>query len=112
MEWSADNEQAEARGLGKYPLGYTEGMRKFSAKIELLMQDGYELQADLGDGYMSKTWTMSISYAASSTAPIITVVLYVVGMKSTSSPNETGDALSRSYDLNVVKIIDNGQQLL
>ena len=108
IEYDHSLEPGEARGNRAQVVGTTRGQYSAAASAEMYKSDYAQLIAQLGNGYMTKRFPITVSYAEAG-QPIITDRLFQVRIKkAANSHSEGGDPLTVKLDLHVMRISENG----
>jgi hypothetical protein len=112
ISYSHSLEPGAVRGTGAQKLGRTRGEYDAEGSMTLQREQWDDLRNKLGDGYLEKSFPISVSYAEDG-LPVVTDELAGVRIKSVeNSPSQGTDALEVSLELDVMYIIENGKKPL
>lgn len=104
ISYSQDLEPGEVRGAHSQLLGRTKGELKAEASLTTYMEEWKELLDALGDGYMEKSFDITVSYAEDG-RPTVTDKLRGCRIKRVEESHSQGtDALAVKIDLHVLWI--------
>lgn len=112
ISYSDSLEPGVVRGTRAEKLGRTKGEYEPEASITLWKEDAVELIKKLGNGFMEKSFDITVTYAEEN-AP--TTVDKIIGCRIKSNENSHSqgtDALEHAFELDVMRIEWGGVQPL
>lgn len=98
----------EVRGTAARKLGRTRGEATEDGSLEMYLAEWDELRAALGDGYMRKSFNITVTYGADG-VPVTTDSLEGCRIEEVDKSHSQGaDGLVAKLTLNIMKILENG----
>jgi hypothetical protein len=102
----------KVRGAHAEPLGRTRGDLEADGDIELYEQQGFQLLSQLGDGYLEKVFSITVTYSENGLDTITDEIVQVRIQEVDKSNAQGTDASSIKFTLNIMKIKLNGLEPL
>lgn len=108
INYSLKLEPGQVRGTAARKLGRTLGEMTEEGSVELYLAEWDEMRAALGNGYMRKSFNISVTYGADG-LPVTTDVLEGCRIKGVEKNHSQGtDGLKAKLDLDIMKILEGG----
>lgn len=112
ISYSQDLEPGEVRGAHSQVLGRTKGDLKAEGSLTTYLEEWKELLDALGDGYMEKSFDITVSYAEDG-RPTVTDKLRGCRIKKVEESHSQGtDGLTMKIDLHILWIEFGGKKPL
>ncbi len=107
INYSESVERGKVRGTSQRKLALTSGEHDAEGDLELYMADWYDLLLALGDGYMTRTFAISVSYANGT--DVRTDELTGVRIKKIGNSHAQGnEPLTIKLDLDIMRLKRSG----
>lgn len=108
INYSGERSIGNHRGTGSKKRARTRGTYDSSGSITMMREDYYELIASLGDGYMEKSFDVTVLFSETG-MPTNNVKLIGCVMTTDSDDNAEGeDPLQTSFDIDIMEMTRNG----
>ena len=114
INYAAKLEPGVVYAGGPLPIAHTTGVASYTADVELLLQEYQQLQAALGNGFLTAMFDIEVSYSdegyTSSGAGTITDMIKRcrISEVATGATKQTGDAIVRKLTLIPLEMLFNG----
>lgn len=108
ISYSHSVERETMRGAGMRPLGYTRGEYSAEGSMTLMKEGWNALRAKFGNGYMERSFSISVSYAEVG-QPTVTDELLDCRISSVeNNPSQGSEGLEVSIELSILSIREGG----
>lgn len=113
IDYEHSLEPGIVRGAGPWKAGRTRGEYDAEGSLTMLRSDWDQMRGSFGAGYLEKDFQISVSYSEDAEGQVVTDEL--VGCRVTNveySHSQGTDALTVSLTLNIMYILEDGQEPL
>lgn len=113
LSYKGSLEPGEVRGTAPQVLGHTLGTYTAEGSFTLYLSEYHALLDQLGDGYLSKVFNVTVNYSPKQGDPVITDKLIGCRIKTADkSHSQSNEPLVVKCDLFVMLLIENGKKPL
>jgi hypothetical protein len=100
------------RGAGSNPTGFTLGNAEYEGDFTILLPQFTELMAALGEGAMTQTFDIVVSYSEDNVGTVVDTIqgCRITGIEAGASNGST-DAITRKCSVKMLRLLNDGTNL-
>lgn len=108
INYGSEREAAGAWGTSPQQVGTVLGNVTHTGDFEMHKREAQRLRAKLGNGYLGKVFTFTVTYRETSISELVTDVVTCCIKKDDTSSSTGGDPVKDKFELHVSQIRRNG----
>jgi hypothetical protein len=108
INYGSEREIAGAFGTSPQQVGTVLGNVTHTGDFEVYKKEGQRLRARLGNGYLGKVFSFTVTYRETSESELITDEVTACIKKDDTSSSTGGDPVKDKFELHVSRVVRNG----
>lgn len=112
IKYSDTLKPTKIHGTHPAPIGRTRGVYEAEASVVLWFAEAIQFRKKLGAGYMEKAFDIVVSYVEDGFDTVVDEIIGARITKDEGGASQGPDGLTIAWDLDVMKIIHNGDDPL